>query len=85
LSGCSHLSKSTVPDFKLDDAIFEPAIIQSEITEATDEPQKPETVIVERFTSERVIFRVAKIRVSPMRSLMPPMQVRRSDLILMLM
>jgi len=50
LSGCSHLSKSTVPDFKLDDAIFEPAIIQSEITEATDEPQKPETVIVERFT-----------------------------------
>ena len=29
LSGCSHLSKATVPDFKLDDAVFEPAIILS--------------------------------------------------------
>lgn len=51
LSGCSHLSKSTMPDFTLDDAVFEPAIIQPEITETTDEPQKPETVIVERFTA----------------------------------
>ena len=51
LSGCSHLSKPTVPDFKLDDAIFESAIIQPEITETTHGPQKPETVIVERFTA----------------------------------
>ena len=51
LSGCSHLSKSNFPDFKLDDAVFEPAIIQPEETESTDEPTKPETVIVERFTA----------------------------------
>lgn len=51
LSGCSHLSKSPVPDFKLDDAVFEPAIIQPEEIESTDAPAKPETVIVERFTA----------------------------------
>ena len=51
LSGCSHLSKSNFPDFKLDDAVFEPAIIQLEETQSTDEPTKPETVIVERFTA----------------------------------
>ena len=51
LSGCSHLSKSPVPDFKLDEAVFEPAIIQPEETEGTDAPAKPETVIVERFTA----------------------------------
>lgn len=51
LSGCSHLSKSNFPDFKLDDAVFEPAIIQPEETQSTDEPTKPETVIVERFTA----------------------------------
>ena len=51
LSGCSHLSKSNFPDFKLDDAVFEPAIIQPDETEITDEPTKPETIIVERFTA----------------------------------
>lgn len=51
LSGCSHLSKSSVPDFKLDDAVFEPAIIQQEEIESTDVSAKPETVIVERFTA----------------------------------
>ena len=51
LSGCSHISKSNFPDFKLDDAVFEPAIIQPEETESTNEPTKPETVIVERFTA----------------------------------
>ena len=51
LSGCSHLSKSNFPDFKLDDAVFEPAIIQPEEVESTDTPAKPETVIVERFTA----------------------------------
>ena len=51
LSGCSHLSKSSVPDFKLDEAVFEPAIIQPEENESTDAPAKPETVIVERFTA----------------------------------
>ena len=51
LSGCSHLSKSAVPDFTLDEAVFEPAIIQPEIMETTNEPQKPETIIVERFTA----------------------------------
>ena len=51
LSGCSHFSKSNFPDFKLDDAVFEPAVIQSEDTERTDEPAKLETVVVERFTA----------------------------------
>jgi type IV secretion system protein VirB9 len=51
LSGCSHISKSSVPDFKLDEVVFEPAIIQPEETESTDAPAKPETVIVERFTA----------------------------------
>ena len=51
LSGCSHFSKSNFPDFKLDDAVFEPAVIQPEETQSTDEPTKPETVIVERFTA----------------------------------
>ena len=51
LSGCSHLSKSNFPDFKLDDAVFEPAIIHPEETDSTDEPAKPKTVIVERFTA----------------------------------
>lgn len=51
LSGCSHLSKSPVPDFKLDEAVFEPAIIQPEENENTDAPAKLETVIVERFTA----------------------------------
>ena len=51
LSGCSHFSKSNFPDFKLDDAVFEPAIIQLEETESKDEPTKSETVIVERFTA----------------------------------
>ena len=51
LSGCSHLSKSPLPDFKLDDAVFEAAIIQPEEIESTDVPAKPETVIVERFTA----------------------------------
>lgn len=51
LSGCSHLSKSTVSDFTLDEAVFEPAIIQPEIVETTNEPKTPETVIVERFTA----------------------------------
>ena len=51
LSGCSHLSKSNFLDFKLDDAVFEPAIIQPEEVESTDTPAKPETVIVERFTA----------------------------------
>ena len=51
LSGCSHFSKSNFPDFKLDDAVFEPAIIQPEETKSKDTPAKPETVIVERFTA----------------------------------
>ena len=51
LSGCSHLSKSSVPDFTLDEAVFEPAIIQPEENESTNAPTKPETVIVERFTA----------------------------------
>lgn len=51
LSGCSHLSKSTMPDFKLDDVVFEPAIFQPEETEVVDSDAKPETVIVERFTA----------------------------------
>ena len=51
LSGCSHFSKSNFPDFKLDDAVFEPAIIKPEETESTDEPAKAKTVIVERFTA----------------------------------
>ena len=51
LSGCSHLSKSTMPDFKLDDVVFEPAIIQLEETKLVDLDAKPETVIVERFTA----------------------------------
>jgi len=51
LSGCSHFSKSNFPDFKLDDPVFEAAIIQPEETESMDTPAKPETVIVERFTA----------------------------------
>jgi len=51
LSGCSHFSKSNFPDFTLDDAVFEPAVIQSEEPDSTDTPTKPETVIVERFTA----------------------------------
>ena len=51
LSGCSHLSKSSVPDFTLDGAVFEAAIIQPEENESTNAPAKPETVIVERFTA----------------------------------
>lgn len=51
LSGCSHLSKSTMPDFKLDDVVFEPAIIQPEETKLVDSDAKPKTVIVERFTA----------------------------------
>ena len=51
LSGCSHFSKSNFPDFTLDDAVYEPAVIQPDEPESTDAPTKPETVIVERFTA----------------------------------
>ena len=51
LSGCSHLSKSNIPDFKLDDVVFEPAIIQPEQSVSMNTPEKPELVIVERFTA----------------------------------
>ena len=51
LSGCSHLSKSNFPDFKLDDAVFEPAIIQPAETSSPDISAKPEPIIVERFTA----------------------------------
>jgi len=51
LSGCSHLSKSTMPDFKLDDVVFEPAIIQPDETKLVDSDAKLKTVIVERFTA----------------------------------
>ena len=51
MSGCSHLSKSNFPDFKLDDAVFEPAIIQPAETSSPDLSAKPEPIIVERFTA----------------------------------
>ena len=53
LSGCSHLSKSNFPDFKLDDAVFEPAIIQPEEVESTDTPAKPETCLLYTSPSPR--------------------------------
>ena len=51
LSGCSHLSKSTVPDFTLDEVVYEPASLIHDEAEVSPKDEAPETVIVERFTA----------------------------------
>lgn len=51
LSGCSHLSKSDLPDFQLDEAVYEPIIIQPEEVKVKEATPKSEPVIVERFTA----------------------------------
>ncbi len=51
LTGCSHLSKSTVPDFTLDEVVYEPASLMPDIAEAPQKDEASKTVIVERFTA----------------------------------
>lgn len=51
LTGCSHFSKSTVPDFRLDEVVFEPASLMPDDGDATPSDEAPKTVIVERFTA----------------------------------
>lgn len=48
LSGCSTLSSTHAPDFKLDEAPLQPAVIET--ADAKIEQDEPRTVIVERFT-----------------------------------
>ncbi len=51
LSGCSHLSKPNLPDFELDEAVYEPVVVQPEEVKTKEATPKSEPVIVERFTA----------------------------------
>lgn len=51
LTGCSHLSKSTMPDFTLDEVVYEPANLIPEDVDTAPKDEAPKTVIVERFTA----------------------------------